>query len=74
MTKYIVTGVDGNFGGYVARNITKLTDKENLIFTCPFEEGLKGFKDEGFDVGALHLGRCGGGSGGLSVADHLLLR
>lgn len=50
MTKYIVTGVDGNFGGYVARNITKLTDKENLIFTCPFEEGLKGFKDEGFDA------------------------
>ncbi|WP_080146007.1 NmrA family NAD(P)-binding protein [Marinilactibacillus piezotolerans] len=50
MTKYIVTGVDGNFGGYVAEHITSLTDKENLIFTCPFEAGLEKFKAEGFDT------------------------
>ncbi|MFQ7172981.1 MAG: hypothetical protein ACLRQF_13470 [Thomasclavelia ramosa] len=49
MSKVIVTGVDGNFGGYVARNITQLKEKEDLIFTCPFEEGLKEFKDTGID-------------------------
>ena len=49
MTKIIVTGVDGNFGGYVAENITKIAKKEDLIFTCPFEKGLEKFKQEGFD-------------------------
>ncbi|MFV0394253.1 MAG: NmrA family NAD(P)-binding protein [Coprobacillaceae bacterium] len=49
MTKIIVTGVDGNFGGYVAKNITKLVDKKDLIFTCPFEKGLRSFKEEGYD-------------------------
>ena len=49
MSKVIVTGVDGNFGGYVARNITQLKEKEDLIFTSPFEEGLKEFKDTGID-------------------------
>ncbi len=50
MPKIIVTGVDGNFGGFVARNITKLTDKKNLIFTCPFEQGLEPFQEQGIDV------------------------
>lgn len=50
MAKIIVTGVDGNFGGYVARNITKLVKKEDLIFTCPFKEGLQPFQEQGFDT------------------------
>lgn len=50
MAKIIVTGVDGNFGGYVATNITKIAKKEDLIFTCPFEEGLAPFKEQGFDT------------------------
>lgn len=50
MTKMIVTGVNGNFGGHVAQQITKLTNKENLIYTCPFEEGLTAFKKQGFDT------------------------
>lgn len=49
MTKIIVTGVDGNFGGYVAKNIEQLTNKENLIFTCPFEDGLVEFQAAGYD-------------------------
>lgn len=49
MSKLIVTGVDGNFGSYVATHIEKLTNKENLIFTCPFEEGLKPYKEQGYD-------------------------
>ena len=54
MSKVIVTGVDGNFGGYVARNITQLKEKEDLIFTCPFEEGLKEFKDTNIDNFYIH--------------------
>lgn len=50
MAKIIVTGVDGNFGGFVARNITGLTGKENLIFTCPFDKGLEQFREAGFDA------------------------
>lgn len=50
MSKIIVTGVDGNFGGTVVETITKLVKKEDLIFTCPFEEGLTKFKSEGFDT------------------------
>ena len=46
MSKVIVTGVDGNFGSYVASHIEKLTSKENLIFTCPFEEGLTEGKEK----------------------------
>lgn len=49
MAKFIVTGVDGNFGNYVATHIEKLTTKENLILTCPFEEGLKEWKAKGYD-------------------------
>lgn len=50
MSKIIVTGVDGNFGGTVVETITKLVKKEDLIFTCPFQEGLEKFKAEGFDT------------------------
>lgn len=49
MGKFIVTGVDGNFGNYVATHIEKLTSKENLIFTCPFEDGLKQWQEKGYD-------------------------
>lgn len=50
MSKIIVTGVDGNFGGEVVRNITKLVKKEDLILTCPFSKGLEAFEKEGFDT------------------------
>ncbi len=49
MSKFIVTGVDGNFGGYVASHIEKIAAKEDLIFTCPFEEGLEEWKKRGYD-------------------------
>ena len=32
MSKVIVTGVDGNFGGYVARSITQLKEKRRFDF------------------------------------------
>lgn len=49
MSKIIVTGVDGNFGAYVADHILEKTAKANLIFTCPFKEGLTKYKDRGID-------------------------
>ena len=37
MSKLIVTGVDGNFGSWVASHIESLTSKENLILTLRFD-------------------------------------
>ena len=48
MSKIIVTGVDGNFGGNVVRYISQLVKKEDLILTCPFEKGLEKFIQEGY--------------------------
>ena len=50
MSKIIVTGVDGNFGGEVVKQITQLVKKEDLILTCPFENGLEAFAKAGFDT------------------------
>lgn len=50
MSKIIVTGVDGNFGGTVVETISKLVKKEDLILTCPFEQGLSKFKEAGYDT------------------------
>lgn len=50
MSKIIVTGVDGNFGGHVVETISKLVAKEDLILTCPFEQGLEPFKAAGYDA------------------------
>jgi NAD(P)H dehydrogenase (quinone) len=73
MAKIIVTGVDGNFGGFVARNITKLTAKENLIFTCPFEDGLESFRKEGFDTRVANFNHKEGLQDAFSGGDVLLL-
>ncbi len=50
MSKLIINGVDGNFGGYVASHIEKLAKKEDLILTVPFEEAGKKWKDDGYEV------------------------
>lgn len=50
MSKIIVTGVDGNFGGHVVETISKLVNKNDLILTCPFEKGLAPFKAAGYDA------------------------
>lgn len=49
MSKIIVTGVDGNFGGIVVEVISKLVSKDDLILTCPFEQGIEPFKAAGYD-------------------------
>lgn len=50
MTKYILTGVDGNLGGQAAEYLMKLTDKSNVVFCGYSEESLKKYQDMGIDT------------------------
>jgi NAD(P)H dehydrogenase (quinone) len=50
MTKFIVTGVDGNFGSIVADKIQSLVPKENLLFTAPTKEGLEKYSRSGIST------------------------
>jgi NAD(P)H dehydrogenase (quinone) len=50
MGKIIITGVDGNFGGYAARSILKKVDKKDLIFTSPNKKVNAGFQEQGIDA------------------------
>ena len=50
MGKVIITGVDGNFGGYVARNIFNKINKKDLIFTSPNTKVNAGFQEQGVDA------------------------
>ena len=50
MGKTIITGVDGNFGGYSARSILNKMDKTDLIFTSPNRKVLAGFAVQGIDA------------------------
>lgn len=47
MTKILITGVDGNFGGVVARSIMQKVNKGDLIFTSPNEKALKPYSELG---------------------------
>ncbi|GFZ26152.1 NmrA family NAD(P)-binding protein [Lactobacillus corticis] len=50
MTKYILTGVDGNLGSQAALDLIKLTDKSNLIFCGYSSENLKKYTEMGIDT------------------------
>lgn len=50
MNKLIVTGVDGNFGGQVAKFIQTLLPKNELVFTTPTEQGVNAFQDSGVET------------------------
>ncbi len=50
MGKTIITGVDGNFGGYSARSILNKMDKTDLIFTSPNRKVIAGFAVQGIDA------------------------
>lgn len=50
MTKYILTGVDGNLGSQAAKYLMNLTDKKNLIFCGYSEEALKKYQEQGIET------------------------
>ena len=55
MGKIIVTGVDGNFGGTVARFILNLVPKERLLFTAPRKESLSTFEEQGIATDVVNF-------------------
>ncbi|WP_434579182.1 NmrA family NAD(P)-binding protein [Thermoanaerobacterium thermosaccharolyticum] len=47
MAKTVITGVDGNFGSFVANSIMKKMSKDDLIFTSPNKNVLKSYSERG---------------------------
>lgn len=50
MGKLLLTGVDGNLGGFAAEELLKLEPKENLIFCGYNPESLKKYADMGIET------------------------
>ncbi|MBP2058490.1 NAD(P)H dehydrogenase (quinone) [Lactobacillus colini] len=50
MTKYILTGVDGNLGGQAANYLMKEANKDDLIFVGYSESSLKKYSDQGIET------------------------
>jgi NAD(P)H dehydrogenase (quinone) len=50
MSKIIITGVDGNFGGFSARSIMKKVPADRLIFTAPNKKALEQFAEQGVET------------------------
>lgn len=73
MAKYIVTGVDGNFGSIVAKQIQKLLPKDDLIFTAPREAGLKDYQSAGIQTAVANFNDVAGLSKVFANADKVLL-
>jgi len=47
MGKIIITGVDGNFGGYAAKRALELAGADKLVFTSPDRDKLRKFETSG---------------------------
>ena len=50
MGKIIITGVDGNFGGFAANAVLERVPAEKLIFTSPNVSALEKYKQKGVDT------------------------
>lgn len=50
MGKIIITGVDGNFGGYAARRALELVPADRLIFTSPVMEKMSTYEKTGAEL------------------------
>lgn len=55
MSKYIVTGVDGNFGSIVAEKVQTLVPKQDLLFTAPTGERLKKYEEQGIKTAVANF-------------------
>ena len=73
MAKIIVTGVDGNFGGYAARSITEKLPGKDLIFTSPNIQALEKYKGMGVDCRHANFSDAAGLARAFAGGDTLLL-
>lgn len=55
MGKLLLTGVDGNLGGFAAEELLKLEPKENLIFCGYNPDSLKKYADMGIETHVTNL-------------------
>lgn len=60
MSKIVVNGVDGNFGGLVAKYVLDLVDKKDLVFTAPKIEKLKEYQEMGIAVAKANFNDIAG--------------
>nr|WP_054756551.1 NAD(P)H-binding protein [Liquorilactobacillus satsumensis] len=74
MGKYIVTGVDGNFGGArVAERVQALVPHNELLFTAPKAAGLTKYKESGIETAVANFNDVAGLTKIFANADKLLL-
>lgn len=73
MSKIVVNGVDGNFGGLVAKYVLDLVDKKDLVFTAPKIEKLKEYQEMGIAVAKANFKDIAGLVDVFKDADKVLL-
>ena len=73
MAKVIITGVNGNFGGYAANSILQKLPKEDLIFTSPDITSLEKYKAAGIDCRFADFNDASQLTGAFAGGDTLLL-
>lgn len=58
MGKLLLTGVDGNLGGFAAEELLKLEPKENLIFCGYNPDSLKKYADMGIETHVTNFNKA----------------
>ncbi len=73
MSKIVVNGVDGNFGGLVAEYVLNFINKKDLVFTAPKVEKLKKYQEMGIKVAKANFNDIAGLVDVFKDADKVLL-
>lgn len=58
MTKYVITGCDGQLGGRVARNMLEALPGDQLVFTCPLVERLSTARREQWERAGVTIAQA----------------
>lgn len=73
MSKYVVLGVDGNFGALVADYVQRFIKKTDLVFTAPKAKPLKKYSDAGIETAVANFNEENGLVSIFENADKILL-
>lgn len=73
MGKLLLTGVDGNLGGFAAEELLKLEPKENLIFCGYNPDSLKKYADMGIETHVTNFNNPDGLKGAFQNAEVVAL-